>query len=167
MKPVVIGALSLLIIGASSWLLLEREPVNKPHSTDVTIAKSAGTSATVELTREDSIPSAVTSDVIKLRQSIDELTVELKQIVDERSNAEELLRQAERDVASLERFIEEIEERGEDPVDYVDEGLALYQPAFNAYQDAFDKLELAETMEQIATEELAAAENELANILFD
>ena len=167
MKPVAIGALSLLVIGASSWLLLDREPVNKPDSADLTILKSAGTSATAELIREDSIPGAETSEVIKLRQSIDELTVELKQIVDERSNAEELLRQAERDVASLERFIEEIEERGEDPVDYADEGLALYQPAFNAYQDAFDQLELAETMEQIATEELAAAENALANILFD
>lgn len=119
------------------------------------------------LVTEDATSGVETSEVIKLRQRIGDLKVELKELIAERSSAEALLRRAERDIASLERFIEEIEERGEDPVDCADAGLALFRPASDAYQDASDKLELAATREQTATEELAAAEIELANSFFN
>ncbi|MFT4825700.1 MAG: hypothetical protein ACJASY_003561 [Halioglobus sp.] len=167
LKPVGIGALSLLFIGAVSWLLLDREPVNTSHSVEVKSLKSAVTSTTAGLVGKDSTSGVETSKVIKLRQRIGDLKVELKELVAERSSAEALMWQAERDIASLERFIEEIEERGEDPVDYADEGLALFRPASDAYQDASDKLELAATLEQAVTDELAAAEIELKNIFFN
>ena len=164
MKPVAIGALSVLIIGASGWLMLNREPAS---SADATSFKPAASSTTANLGGQDSTPDFEASQVIKLRQRIDDLTVELEAVVDKRSSAEAMLQRAERDVAALERFIEEIEERGDDPVDYADEGLAMYRPAFDAYQEAADKLELAENKEQSTTKALAAAERELATMLFD
>ena len=167
LKPAAIGALSLLVIGASSWLLLNREPVNTPHRAEGISLKPAGISMAAGLVTENATSGVETNEVIKLRQRIGDLKVELKELIAERSSAEALLRRAERDIASLERFIEEIEERGEDPVDYADEGLALFRPASDAYQDASDKLELAATREQTATEELAAAEIELANSFFN
>ena len=63
--------------------------------------------------------------------------------------------------------MQEIEARGEDPADYADEGLERFQPAFYAYQDAFERLELAETMRASARAELDQAEDRLAQLLAD
>ena len=87
MKPVAIGALSLLILGASSWLLLNGEPVNTPHSVEVASLKPAVTSTTAGLVREDSTSGVETSEAIKLRQRIGDLKVELVDLIDERSSA--------------------------------------------------------------------------------
>lgn len=176
MKPAAIGAISLLVIGASSWFMLNREPVITTHSTDVTTSVPGATSTTIsttisttaaELVGEGAAQGGETSVVVQLRQRIDVLTLARQELVAERSSAEAFMQQAEREIASLERFIEEIEERGEDPVDYADEGLAMFRPASEAYQDASEKLELAKEMEQAAAVELSAAETKLANILFE
>jgi len=92
------------------------------------------------------------------RQTLRDLELALGAAVEERKRAEALLEQSEQDVEDLERFIEQIEERGEDPADYADEGLEMFQPAFYAYQEAFSRLEQAEASEAALREELAAAE---------
>jgi hypothetical protein len=96
------------------------------------------------------------------RQKVRDLELALGAAVEERKRAETLMEQSEQDVEELERFIERIEERGEDPVDYADEGLQMFQPAFYAYQEALSRLEQAEASEAALREELAAAESRLA-----
>ncbi len=96
-----------------------------------------------------------------VEQTVRDLELALGAAVEERKRAEALLEQSEQDVEDLERFIEQIEERGEDPADYADEGLELFQPAFYAYQDAFSRLEQAQASEAALREELAAAEARL------
>lgn len=105
------------------------------------------------------------SSIDAARQRIEDASSALQSIIAQRKSAEMAMQEAERQVEELERFIEDIEARGEDPADYANEGLARFQPAFYAYQDAFDKLELAETMERAAAEELAEAEDQLARVL--
>ncbi len=160
MKPAVIGTLLLVSIAAAGWLLIEQPSSPTPPG----IENSAGDSGTK---RE---PGAVASGpgndaaaVAKLGAHVEQLRDALQAVVVERKSAEAQLQQAERDVTALEQFIEEIKARGEDPADYAEEGLALFQPAFSAYQDAFSKLERAEAMEQSATQELATAEKALAS----
>lgn len=148
------------------WWLLNGRHANSPQPIEVSGDKS-GSASRSKLTAQSPAQGAESEEVTKLRLRVDDLTLSLQSIVAERENVEGELQQAEREVARLERFVEEIEERGEDPVDYADEGLAMFQPAFNAYQEASDKLELAETMEQTTTEELAVAERELALMLKD
>ncbi len=165
MKPIAVIALSLLVIGGLGWWLLGGEPATTPQRTDVLLEPSATDSQETELAAEKPAVGVESASVTAARQRIEDATLALQVVVAERKSAEAELQQAERDVAALERFIEEIEKRGEDPVDYADEGLAKFQPAFYAYQDAFDRLELAETMEQVAAEELAGAGDHLARIL--
>ena len=99
------------------------------------------------------------------RQRVADAKLALQSAVDARESAEAEMQKAEVEIDELERWVAEIEERGEDPVDYADEGLARLQPAFFAYQDAFDRFELAETMEVEALEELTAANAELSELL--
>lgn len=110
-------------------------------------------------------PAVESAQITRLRKRIENLKSALRALTAERESAEAALQQSERDITELERFIDEIKARGEDPAEYADEGLAMFQPAFQAYQNAFDKLEMVESMEQTATEELAAAEDELRSML--
>jgi hypothetical protein len=165
MKPVAIGAASLLLIGVASWLLLGDEPQSTPESASAAAPGPGSAAAVSKPTIVDLEPADKPGDVAYLRKRIKNLQSTLRDVVTQRASAEADLQQAERDVTELERFIDEIKARGEDPADYADEGLAMFQPAFYAYQNAFDKLELAEAMEQAAAEELAAAEAELESTL--
>ena len=168
MKPLIIGA-SLFVVGTASWLLFNSEPISEPNSkpdnADILPVELVGTSTALE--RVLSVPRSDISQDVTLQRRVDDLTVALDEVVAERSSAEILLQQAERDIASLERFIEEIEERGEDPMDYAEQGLAMFHPAANAYQDALDQLQLAQSKEKNAAKELADAKNELADLSFD
>ena len=74
------------------------------------------------------------------------------------SAAEYLIAQSETDVEALERFIEELEARGEDPADHAEEGMELFTPAFEAYERASLKLQLAENDESIERIKLHGAE---------
>jgi Rad3-related DNA helicase len=156
-------AVALLAGGGLAWWWLNGErTTTSADSRGEKIAIASGDS-------DSSAPGPAfkgeTVDVSKLRRRVDDLKLALQSVVTERENLEGQLQQAEREVTRLERFVEEIEERGEDPVDYADQGLAMFQPAFDAYQSAFDRLELAESLEQTTAEELAAAERELQRIL--
>lgn len=120
----------------------------------------------------DASPSASARDaeaavdrLASARQAVRDLELALGAAVEERKRAEALLEQSEQAVEDLERFIERIEERGEDPADYAEEGLEMFQPAFYAYQEAFSRLEQAEASEAALREELAGAEARLAAIL--
>ncbi|MGI9295476.1 MAG: hypothetical protein ACR2PS_15970 [Pseudomonadales bacterium] len=157
-----IFAVALLATGGLGWWLLNGKPTTIAQPTDISADKFDNALRESESTVQSPALRAESAIVTKLRLRVDNLTRSLQSIIAERESVEGELRQAEREVARLERFVEEIEERGEDPVDYADEGLAMFQPAFYAYQEASDKLELAESMEQTATEELAVAERELA-----
>ena len=110
-------------------------------------------------------PATEATHITRLRKRIENLKSAQRTLAAERQSAEAALQQSERDITEIERFIAEIKARGEDPAEYADEGLAMFQPAFQAYQNAFDKLEKVESMEQAATAELAAAEDELTSEL--
>lgn len=152
----------LLIAALGAWWL-NNEP--SPQRADVQPELSSTTSRPME----SATPGQTTADesmgIEAASQRVDDTKFALQTIVAERKHAEAQLEQAERDVAELERFIENIEARGEDPADYADEGLEMFQPAFYAYQEAFDKLELVESTQQTAEEQVAAAEKQLARIL--
>lgn len=167
LKLLVFGALTLVLVGASSWFLAVREPASKAQNAGLQAPSPPFIPSAAELSRKDAKLGAEPRKVIVLLQRVDQLQDALKTVVADRSSAEEQLRQAERDVAALERYIEEIEERGEDPVDHAEEGLAMFQPAFTAYQEAIEKLELATSVEQTLTAELIATERKVATILVD
>ena len=146
----------ILVVGCLGWWLQRGEPGSTQQ-----YEGEAQTPATVEPETDRTTPSSI--DVA--RQRVEDASLALQSIVAQRKSAELEMQKAESKVEELERFIEDIEARGEDPVDFADEGLAKFQPAFYAYQDAFDQLELAETMEQAAAKELAEAEDRLAQAL--
>ena len=77
------------------------------------------------------------------------------------SKAESLIAQSERDLADLERFVEELEEQGEDPADHADEGLQRFMPAFEAYELADEAVKRAEAAEAIERIKLVGAEQRL------
>lgn len=107
----------------------------------------------------------VTPDIAALtavQQRIADLKLALQASIEMRYAAEARLAESERAVEELEKFVEEIEARGEDPVDYADQGLEKLQPAFFAYQDAFAEFEQAERIEQAARDALTEANAELA-----
>ncbi|MFK8048053.1 MAG: hypothetical protein AB8B81_06455 [Halioglobus sp.] len=168
MKPIIIAA-SLFVVGTASWLLFKSEPISEPNSepdnADIVRVATVGTATALD--RKLSVSRSDISEDITLQRRVDDLTVALEEVVAERSSAEILLQEAEQDIASLERFIEEIEERGEDPMDYAEEGLAMFHPAANAYQDALDQLQLAQSKEKSAAMALAGAKNKLADFSLD
>lgn len=146
----------ILVVGSLSWWLLTDGSDGTQQNEE---------ERRVESTVEDPDFRDDPSTIDKARQRVDDAALALQSAVAGRKSAEMEMQEAERSVEELERFIEEIEARGEDPADYADEGLAKFQPAFYAYQDAFDRLELAENMEQTAAKELAEAEDQLARVL--
>ena len=95
---------------------------------------------------------------------IEELTRSLAAAVAAREQAEANLEQSQVAVAELEKYVEAIEARGEDPADYADEGLAMFQPAFYEYEESFALLKKAESMEQSVREALAEAKDDLADL---
>jgi len=127
----------------------QAEPVVAPVSAEPVLAAST----IAEQSKEAAI----------LRQRIEELQSQLRAVVAERRSADAALAQAEDDVTELERYLEEIKARGEDPTDYADEGAARFVPAFEAYQRAYEQHEAAVAMENSITAELAVAEQALAN----
>ncbi len=157
MKWTKIVLLSLILVGGCLSWWLQR---GTPDST-----QKYDREAQVQTTVEREVVRITPSSIDAARQRVEEASLALQSIVAQRKSAEIEMQKAERKVEELERFIEDIEARGEDPVDYADEGLAKFQPAFYAYQQAFDQLELAETMEQAATKELAEAEAQLSQAL--
>lgn len=157
MKHIILVALaSLLAVGSIIWWLASTkpEPVSLPPET---LAIPTSGSNAIAGSNEEKAATA--------RQRVADAELAVRAAIAEREAAETEMEKAERDVEELERWIEGIEARGEDPVDFAEEGLAKLQPAFYAYQDAFDRFELAETMESSASDELAAAREELARII--
>ena len=165
MKPTAVIVVSLLIFGGVGWLLFKDGPsTSTPHS-GTALQQPSTLFPAAEFVEEKPPLDVESTSLIESRQRTRDATLALQQAVAARKIAEAELQQTERSVEELESFIETIEARGEDPVDYADEGLAMFQPAFNAYMDAFHRLELAETMEKVAADELAAAEQDLARIV--
>ncbi|MEL7312547.1 MAG: hypothetical protein AAFN07_13630 [Pseudomonadota bacterium] len=92
-----------------------------------------------------------------LSQDVSNLEAALALAIERRVEAEQALDALEVEVDELEAFVDDIEARGEDPVDYADEGLAQFQPSFERYEAAFAALEEAEQVEQLARDALAEA----------
>jgi hypothetical protein len=165
MKATAVIVVSLLIFGGVGWLLFNDGPSTSTSHSGAAAEQPSTHLPETEVGKEKPVLDVESTSLIESRQRIRDATLALQQAVAARKSAEAELQQTERSVEELESFIETIEARGEDPVDYADEGLAMFQPAFNAYMDAFDRLELAETMEKAAAEELATAEQELERIV--
>jgi len=164
MKAVVIVTLSLLLIGMASWVFLYQEPQSTTQTANAANTEPARPALTPNSAVVKAAPNAEPAAITQRRKRIEDLRTKLDNIAIQRERAEAALQQAERDVTELERYIGEIKARGEDPADYADEGLSRFEPAFHAYQNAVDELELAEAMKQAAAEELAIAEEELENM---
>jgi len=108
---------------------------------------------------ESQMPSK--QSVVASRQYVEDLEQMLQAAVEMRSEAEEALITSEDELEELEAFVEEIKRRGEDPMDYAEEGMYQLQPAFNRYQDAAAALEQAEVQEKSARAALAAEQAKL------
>jgi len=76
--------------------------------------------------------------------------------------AEAETEQRERQVEKLEQFIADLQARGEDPARHAEEGLALFGPAYDGYQQTAARIEQAQQELRAADEELARAEQTLA-----
>ena len=152
-----------LIAGAGWWILQDKAATEQQRdgATAPAVSPGAGT-ADADLRQPGSSES---DEVLAARQRIADATLALEAATLQRKAAEVDMQAAERELEELERWIADIEERGEDPVDYAEEGLARLQPAFFAYEDAFERFELAESMEAEAAGELAAANAALSNAI--
>ena len=164
MKQGIAVVLVVALIGGAAWWLLSDEPGMRQHRDEPSApADSPGASIADEKGRK---PGGNEPDEITAaRQRVADATLALETAVAQRKSAEADMQAAERELEELERWVADIEERGEDPVDYADEGVARLQPAFFAYEDAFERFELAESMEAEATAELSAANRELSRAL--
>lgn len=67
----------------------------------------------------------------------------------------------EDDVASLERYVEALEARGEDPADHAFDGMERFQPVLAKYQALMAVYDRAEQDEREAREAVEEAEREL------
>jgi len=119
------------------------------------------------LTSNSELPSAgaATRDpVLELRRAqadVETARLEFANAHRAVSEAESLIARSEQDLADLERFVEELEEQGEDPADHADEGLRRFMPAFEAYEIADEALERAEAAEALERIKLESAEQRL------
>ena len=160
----VIGALLslLLLAGVGAWWL---NSTSSPQQMDAQSELSSTTSQAAESDSANQTRADVSTKIGAAQQRVADAKLALQAVEAERQNVEALLEQAERDVTELERFVDDIEARGEDPADYADEGLEIFQPAFYAYQDAIDQLDLVDSMHKAAQDEVVAAEKQLAETL--
>ena len=163
MKQVFTIALIVLFGAGVGVFLLSNKPGAPPQDDELPELTDAPANVTPEqvVPADDTEPEAVRA----ARQRVADAEFTLETAIAQRKAAEADIQTAEREVEELERWVAEIEARGEDPVDYADEGLEKLQPAFFAYQDAAERLELAEEMEVAATEELALANAALSAML--
>jgi len=163
MKQVItIGLILLFFAGVGVFLLSDRSGAPPLHDDSPELIDTPGREKPVE-----ALPSgqAEPGAVVAARQRVADAERALQMAIAQRKAAEVDIQTAEREVEELERWVAEIEGRGEDPVDYADEGLEKLQPAFFAWQDAAQRFELAEQMEVTATEELALASAALSAAL--
>lgn len=162
-KPVITIALIVLFgVGVGVFLLSNQPGAPMQGDEPPELADTPASDAPGEAIQSDDAESEA---VHAARQRVADAELALQTAIAQRKTAEADIQTAEREVEELERWVAEIEARGEDPVDYADEGLEKLQPAFFAYQDAAERLELAEKMEVTATEELALAKAALSAAL--
>ena len=98
---------------------------------------------------------------VDARQRVADLEGALALATERREEAERALDALESEVEELEAFIADIEARGEDPADYAEEGLQLFQPSFFKYQDGLIALEAAQELEDATKTALAEAKKAL------
>lgn len=135
------------------------EEQSRPGASQVSSSPaSSATAASVSAGGDES------AEIEQQKLIISELTRSLAAAIAAREQAEANLEQSEVAVAELEKYVEAIEARGEDPADYADEGLAMFQPAFYEYEESFALLKKAESMEQSVREALAEAKDDLADL---
>lgn len=158
-------AVALLLAGIILWRQTDQTHTVPPRADTAWPDTAGATSEDGRQKESAATPGLPSSSIDAARRHVADAELALQAAVAERKAAEAEIGKAERDVEELERWIEGIEERGEDPVDYADEGLEKLEPAFFAYQQAFDRFELAETMESAASDELNAAKANLARVL--
>ena len=157
-KRIIIAPIFLLVVGAGWWMLndgtetLDRR--DDPEASTSTPGERLLDPGANPGTRE-------ASEITAARRRIADATLALEEAVAQKKAAEAEMQAAEKELEALEKWVADIEARGEDPVDYADEGLARLQPAFWAYEDALTRFELAEAMEVEASRELEAARSEL------
>ena len=163
MKKVITIALILSFLAGVGVLLLSNERGAPPPDDDAT--DLAVTPASEKSDASTPHPGSEPAAMSTARQRVADAELALEMAIAQRKAAEADIAVAEREVEELEQWVAEIEARGEDPIDYADEGLEKLQPAFFAYQDAVQRFELAEAMEITATEELAVANAALSAML--
>ncbi len=150
---VVIAAAALLAVGLWIW----------SSGSEVAQAPVATGAAPDSVVEEPSAVGAGRSitPAVDARQRVADLEGALALATERREQAERALDALESEVEELEAFIADIESRGEDPADYAEEGLQLFQPSFFKYQDSLFALEAAEELEDAAKQALAEARREL------
>jgi hypothetical protein len=70
----------------------------------------------------------------------------------------------EREVERLENFVADLKARGEDPAEHAEEGLALFNPALQNYQNTVLRIERAQATLQAAEAGVTSAEQSLAEL---
>ncbi|MEN7341296.1 MAG: hypothetical protein AAAFM81_00080 [Pseudomonadota bacterium] len=146
MRQRVIGLTGLIATAVIIIIAVRQSPNGASSEAPTPPADSPNSVALLAGDGDDSVPA--TSD-------LDDLESALAAAIEMREAAERKLEESERDVEALEAYLDEIEARGEDPVDYADEGIEKFQPAFFAWQDAMQEFEQAEIMEAEARRALA------------
>lgn len=163
MKLLAIVIIALLLAGVTFWVLSPEESPSLRKQSDSAEAEAVIDPVTAEPVLSNSSIDRQSKEVAVLRQRIQSLEQQLREVGSKRRSAEAALVQAEYDVAELERYLEVIKTRGEEPSDYADEGVERFLPAFEAYQNAYEEREAAMARERTLTEELTIAKQALAD----
>ena len=115
MKLLAIVIIALLLAGVTFWVLSPEESPSLRKQSDSAEAEAVIDPVTAEPVLSNSNIDRQSKEVAVLRQRIQSLEQQLREVGSKRRSAEAALVQAEYDVAELERYLEEIKTRGEEP----------------------------------------------------
>ncbi len=116
-------------------------------------------SLTVESLKRPPAETSLTGSEITLEvDNLSPAQLGLRAALIEQREAQEQLKSAEQALARLEEFVTDLERRGEDPADYAEEGLDQFRPAYSNFENARQRLELAESIIEDLRPQLSSAE---------
>ncbi|MEM7277530.1 MAG: hypothetical protein AAF385_05335 [Pseudomonadota bacterium] len=98
------------------------------------------------------------SEDSRQKSELSPIQLGLRAALIEKRDALEQFEAAEQALAQLEEYVSALEKRGEDPADYAEEGLEQFRPAYSDFENAQQRLELAESIIEDLRPQLSVAE---------
>ncbi len=112
----------------------------------------------IQTERPSNHASLTSSEGSQQTNKLSPVQLGLRAALIEKRDALEQFEAAEQALAQLEEYVSDLERRGEDPADYAEEGLEQFRPAYSNFENAQQRLQLAEAIIEDLRPQLSAAE---------